>query len=352
MRMKTRGKLSAGVTLVELATVMLIIGVILVSAVSILRPLEQTAKIRATEQNMKKIIDALSLYVQTNNRLPCPARATETNFNYRGKEINFEKIGAGYNIGLCLGSDTKGIVPWSTLNLDEETVKDGWKNYITYKVSAPHTLPFTSISYMNTCDPTFAERHKVHARCRTRQWIDYVSAAVSHNKNPAKAQFCCTNLFPGGAYKRPDNNYNGDNVANCPDTVNPAVYAPANDIQIRDKAGNLIWTLTRDTNAASYNDMNTQLAANPTGNTIVPVVVLVSHGINGHGAFLSAGGQVPDDQPAPDNNEDENADNDNIFVQAPPNDEEGPEYFDDIVMWRTNDNLYSETGVSASCAYP
>ena len=110
-------KNSKGFTLVEIAIVMVIFGLILGGIMGPLKMQRDNMKRKETQQSMETIKSALVGYTLRNGRIPCP----DTTAN--GLEnINM----AGTN---C--ANARGTVPWATLGVVKE---DAWKHPFTYRV--------------------------------------------------------------------------------------------------------------------------------------------------------------------------------------------------------------------------
>lgn len=121
-----------GFTLVEMAVVLVIIGLMLSAGMGFGTTQIQSAKIAATKQKQETIKLALINFISRNNRLPCPAVA------------NLAPGSAGYGAeaatpGTCTSATTNGavvtgIVPWVSLGLSDENGSDGYYNRFTYQV--------------------------------------------------------------------------------------------------------------------------------------------------------------------------------------------------------------------------
>ena len=214
-----------GFTLVEMAVVIVIIGLILSAGIGFGSTQIQSAKIAATKQKQDTIRLALINFISRNNRLPCPAVA------------NLAPGATGYGAeaatpGTCTSTNINGlvatgIVPWVTLGLSDENGTDGYYNRFTYQVVLTAT----------------------NANAKT---ISYIRGAISTH------------------------------------TAAPTVLgAPV--------VGN------------QSNDCTAGGAYNP----CAAIVVIVSHGNNGSGAYTSDGTQVPVPTGA---DEIENTNNDSKFV--------------------------------------
>ncbi len=104
-----------GFSLVELAIVIFVVGILLTAGLKLLSVRVNTAQIEATTTHQEAIKQALISYLGKHKRLPCPNTAAN---------------GAlPAPLPPCLSS---GIVPYAELGLDRSTVLDGWENYFTY----------------------------------------------------------------------------------------------------------------------------------------------------------------------------------------------------------------------------
>ncbi len=124
--MSTTAPSESGFTLVEIAIVLLIVGVLVGYTAALLPKQQELKKYRAVEQEMDQIIAAIVGFAQVNGRLPCPAIP-----NTAGDEDG----GGG---GDC--NNYGGFVPVNTLGLTGRTnadslMLDPWGNPYRYYVS-------------------------------------------------------------------------------------------------------------------------------------------------------------------------------------------------------------------------
>jgi prepilin-type N-terminal cleavage/methylation domain-containing protein len=129
-----------GFTLIEMAIVMVIIGLVFTGATTIALPVFTSEKIDLTQRRMTTIQQALQVYVIQNGCLPCPASGTARSTvaaDHPGEALN---TGGTYvnstthcTATACITAN--GVVPWITLGLSELDAVDGWSHRIGYAVS-------------------------------------------------------------------------------------------------------------------------------------------------------------------------------------------------------------------------
>ena len=344
-----------GFTLVEMAVVFLVAGILVVVGIQAVRPLMMKVDMDETKVNMAKVSKALAHYARRNNRLPCPSDPDDTP---PGANPPFgAERGSGTNgdgIGSCTGANVEGIVPFLTLGLTEEVIRDGWGNFMTYRVSPTFTF-----------DPTDVTR-RAHKRCWTENvWFTSGLSALTYGTPGANLNIGGVGVTVNLLAVLPPPTSSSVGAVNrdlpkarfcCPDK-SPATAAPGTDISIVDAAGDSVWTLTRDTDPGNVRYFlagddpidATTIAANGE-HTTVPAYVLVSHGRDGEGDFLPDGTR-PRNVAVMGNGEEENTDGDRVFVQTQRSDAAGNNHYDDIVVFQTQDGLMAAAG-GGSCARP
>jgi prepilin-type N-terminal cleavage/methylation domain-containing protein len=143
-----------GFTLIEMAIVIVIIGLLTSGVIAGVTPVVQSARFTQTEGRLKRIESALVLYVMENGCLPCPANGTVAlggvNAGWSATQaLVYYGPGntSGQNrpcadaacIGDAAGNGAVGILPWKTLGLGVDDAQDPWGGMITYAVAAELT---------------------------------------------------------------------------------------------------------------------------------------------------------------------------------------------------------------------
>ncbi|MES1983271.1 MAG: prepilin-type N-terminal cleavage/methylation domain-containing protein [Pseudomonadota bacterium] len=201
-----------GFTLIEMALVLMIAGLLLGGLLVPLGAQLEQRRIAATEKNLDEIKDALTGYAIINGQLPCPA---------------IPGLAAGQiNAGIsrtppCTGASSAGVLPWATLGVSES---DAWGNRYTYRVT-DYFADGIGSTFGSGCTPSPAPTQATFALC-TAGNLDVLSAAtggtkialgtaaiiISHGKNGAGA------YTPQGLQltisSNPDERENSDGSAN------------------------------------------------------------------------------------------------------------------------------------------
>ncbi|MBI5660432.1 MAG: prepilin-type N-terminal cleavage/methylation domain-containing protein [Nitrosomonadales bacterium] len=112
-----------GFSLVEMAIVLMIVGLLLGGLIPTLSAQVETQHINETRKQMNEIKEALDGFAIINGRVPCPADGVAPG----GSEL---VTGSGVSAVCTL---TKGVLPWATLGISEA---DAWGRRFTYRVAA------------------------------------------------------------------------------------------------------------------------------------------------------------------------------------------------------------------------
>ena len=115
----------SGFTLIELAVVLAIFGLLLGILVVPLSTQVDQQRIAETERQLAAVREALIGFAIANGRLPCPANpATPTGAAGAGTEQRTPPT--------CTGLVPEGVLPWATLGVPET---DAWGRRFTYRVT-------------------------------------------------------------------------------------------------------------------------------------------------------------------------------------------------------------------------
>ena len=139
-----------GFTLIEMAIVLTVVGLLVGGGLLAVGPVIDKAKFNQTNNAMDQVENALVLFVIRNERLPCPADgalAPSTAF------YGLEQPAGG---GACSVALANSVIPWRTLGLDENYSTDGWSNRLTYYAAQPGALGVSAAATNITTKPLLA----------------------------------------------------------------------------------------------------------------------------------------------------------------------------------------------------
>ena len=145
-----------GFTLVEMAIVLLILGLALGMVLNVTKSMTDAQNRLLARTQLNTIDTAMANFVTQNRRLPCPAVGTlASGAATAGTETLV--VAAGPTQGTCNpATQIRGVVPWVTLGLTEGDVIDPWFGRITYRVdpALAQGTPFVALMNMSNCDPS------------------------------------------------------------------------------------------------------------------------------------------------------------------------------------------------------
>jgi prepilin-type N-terminal cleavage/methylation domain-containing protein len=119
-------------TLVEMAVVVTIVGLVMLTVFPALTATRQATQITLTQSNLRNLMTATAAFVQANGCLPCPAVPG-------GTTTNFGKLPYATACGVC--DPPQGIPPFAALGIPASTARDGWGHWITMRVDPALTNP-------------------------------------------------------------------------------------------------------------------------------------------------------------------------------------------------------------------
>jgi len=129
-------KINRGFTLVELAVVLAVMGVLLSTSLGSLLAMTSAKQAQVTRERLEIVDEALRKYMFANLRMPCIASRSVM---IGSAGFGRESCGGG---GIANGDGNKihiGTVPVRDLNLPDKYIYDGWHNRILYAVTENHT---------------------------------------------------------------------------------------------------------------------------------------------------------------------------------------------------------------------
>ncbi|MBN8827747.1 MAG: hypothetical protein J0H68_03460 [Sphingobacteriia bacterium] len=135
LKVNKRIKFSQGFSLVEIALIIMVAGMIMAGYVTWIAPSAKSHSLKylETKQKINEISEAIEKFVGAFGRLPCPAlnsQAFGTRDAVTGRSFAVENM-TGTNCNASFGS-----VPTSALGLSPDMMLDGWGRKITYSVSS------------------------------------------------------------------------------------------------------------------------------------------------------------------------------------------------------------------------
>ena len=134
-------QLHSAYSLIEMAVVLVIIGAVVGTSLSLGATQLKISRISGTQENLYLIRDAMEVFRQKHQRLPCPAPrdvvVTDATYGVEATSCSYTACPSGMD---CNNFTISGMVPFNTLGLGEKIALDKWKSRIVYVVHEQHTL--------------------------------------------------------------------------------------------------------------------------------------------------------------------------------------------------------------------
>ena len=208
-------RLNKGFTLAEMAIVIVIASILLVTGVKVLTAQMDNAAYSATRSKQEQIKEMLITYLGNNKRLPCP----DTRNGQGPGAISFSTANppdgsenrspSGDVTGNC--ARYFGVLPYQTLGLSRDVALDGWGNYFSYQLASTADWEKTaSFAVNNVGNVTVNDRDSGGATVALT--TEAVALVISHGKNGLGAYNIkgTRSTLPGGADEADNTDTNGD----------------------------------------------------------------------------------------------------------------------------------------------
>lgn len=111
-------KNSHGFSLIEMAVVIAIMGILMTFGIRLATSFQNKGAFSATAERQKQIKDVLTAFLAREGRLPCPAAPGV----------------AMTGVEDCTPANNPGLIPFQTLGIPKSSAMDGWDRYFTYAV--------------------------------------------------------------------------------------------------------------------------------------------------------------------------------------------------------------------------
>ena len=127
-----RGARARGFSLVEMALVLLIVGLLAAVFLPATNTFLENNRRKETRAKLEALEQAMVRFVMVNRRLPCPADGVQGAAN---PTSGVEQRNDAVTPATCTAMAT-GVVPWRSLGVPADAAMDAWGNLITYRVWA------------------------------------------------------------------------------------------------------------------------------------------------------------------------------------------------------------------------
>lgn len=156
-----------GFTLVEIAIVLVIVGLIIGGMITPLQMQMEQRRYSDTQKALDEAREALLGFALRNGYLPCPAISSSNGLEDRSGSV-------------CTDNRRLGYLPWATLGLNK---LDSWNHLYRYSVTPAFTNSATFFSLKTPRDITVATRDASGQLVPATGVADTVAVVLSHGKN-------------------------------------------------------------------------------------------------------------------------------------------------------------------------
>lgn len=182
---------SHGFSLVEIAVVLFIIGLVIGGFLVPISMQLDINKIKTTQERLEKINEALIGFAILNGHLPCPS----LDYKY-GKAADFKSPGKD----TCTTYDqSDGYLPWADLGTVGAEKYDGWGNPFRYRVDG-------KFSNKETGEPSIADPPKNEHALEIRNRNGSLLSSFNPDLPTNEGSYVVAIIFSCGKNGRPDDN--------------------------------------------------------------------------------------------------------------------------------------------------
>jgi len=151
----------SGFTLVEMAVVLVVIGLIILTVFPALNAVRTSSQRSLTQANLQALMRATAAYVQANGCVPCPMFPTAVGLGFGRVGTATSAASTAPACGTCVdptnggavvAAKLNGIPPYMSLGLPASVARDGWGHWITMRVDP--ALTGSNTSFAVTVPPT------------------------------------------------------------------------------------------------------------------------------------------------------------------------------------------------------
>ncbi len=134
---------SAGFTLVEMAVVVTLIGILMALGLATATSVMDSSRRATTKDRQDYVRDAFLAYFTVNHRFPCPDNGS--NVGNTGRDGVEDRTAGGATPNVLVGCTVSlGTVPYQTLGISREKALDAYGNFITYRLDTARNWHLTA----------------------------------------------------------------------------------------------------------------------------------------------------------------------------------------------------------------
>ncbi len=134
---------AAGFTLVEMAVVVTLIGILMAMGLAVATNVMQNTQRSTTRDKQTYLRDAFIAYFTANHRFPCPDNGS--NVGNTGRDgVEDRTVGGANPVVTSACTTAFGTVPYLTLGIARDQALDAYGNFISYRLDTPRNWHLTA----------------------------------------------------------------------------------------------------------------------------------------------------------------------------------------------------------------